>query len=134
MTCEERRLHIDPAEQERLFNEWMARNRVTRCPDCGCVIEKIDGCNHMACRCGAHFCWQCGEAYKSSEIYDHMRNAHGGIYTEIPEWANTDEDVVAVAQQPAPRPQPHVGVQRVHNERREAAQNRDDTECCCIVM
>ena len=28
------------------------------------------------------------------------------VYTEIPDWANTDEDVVGVAQQPAPRLQP----------------------------
>jgi hypothetical protein len=33
----------------------MGPNRVARCPSCGTGIEKIGGCNAMACVCGASF-------------------------------------------------------------------------------
>jgi hypothetical protein len=29
------------------------------CPGCSTLITKNDGCNHMTCRCGQHFCWRC---------------------------------------------------------------------------
>ena len=79
VTCEERRDQKDSSVQDRLFNEW-ANEHGKRCPECKRVIEKIDGCNHISCRCGAHFCWECGKTFKSSEIYQHMNAAHGGIY------------------------------------------------------
>ncbi|PSN67975.1 hypothetical protein BS50DRAFT_572955 [Corynespora cassiicola Philippines] len=30
-----------------------------RCPKCGHGIRRMYGCDHMACRCGAQFCWKC---------------------------------------------------------------------------
>lgn len=30
-----------------------------RCPKCSQGIKRMYGCNHMGCRCGAHFCWGC---------------------------------------------------------------------------
>lgn len=30
------------------------------CPDCHVIVSKSQGCNHMACVCGAHFCFACG--------------------------------------------------------------------------
>ena len=81
MTCQERQLYKDSGEQERLFNEWVARNG-KRCPECSKAIEKNGGCNHVTCRCGAHFCWTCGKTFGSDEIYQHMNTAHGGIFNE----------------------------------------------------
>ena len=81
MTCKERRDQKNPSVQDRLFNKW-ADEHCKRCPECRSVIEKIDGCNHITCRCGAHFCWKCGKTFKSSEIYQHMNTEHGGIYDE----------------------------------------------------
>ena len=78
MTCEERRIQSDPAEQDRLNIEWAQVNNVKRCPSCALFVEKRDGCNHMTCPCGAHFCWICLGAFSSSEIYPHMDAAHGG--------------------------------------------------------
>ncbi|KAL5698546.1 RBR-type E3 ubiquitin transferase [Ranunculus cassubicifolius] len=31
------------------------------CPRCKFYIERVDGCNHMQCRCGCHFCYKCGK-------------------------------------------------------------------------
>jgi hypothetical protein len=90
MTCQERRLHKDPAEQDRLFNVW-ANEHGKQCPECRRVIEKSEGCNHMTCPCGTHFCWQCGKSFSAATIYDHMTTAHGGYYDQAqqaPVWAN----------------------------------------------
>jgi hypothetical protein len=32
----------------------------TICPTCNNSIHKIEGCNHMRCECGTHFCYLCG--------------------------------------------------------------------------
>ncbi|KAH8810786.1 hypothetical protein F5884DRAFT_698809 [Xylogone sp. PMI_703] len=36
-----------------------------RCYACWRVIELEHGCNHMTCRCGAEFCYVCGEKWKT---------------------------------------------------------------------
>ncbi|KAJ8092737.1 hypothetical protein PM082_007066 [Marasmius tenuissimus] len=80
MTCEERRIQADPAEQERLNDAWARDAGVKRCPSCRVWIEKTEGCNHMSCRCGAHICWVCMGTFDAGTIYTHMNAAHGGIY------------------------------------------------------
>lgn len=30
-----------------------------RCPECGNGVRRMYGCPHMACLCGAHWCWYC---------------------------------------------------------------------------
>ncbi|OSD08202.1 hypothetical protein PYCCODRAFT_395995 [Trametes coccinea BRFM310] len=35
----------------------------TRCPRCTELVERKGGCPHMTCRCGAEFCYVCGELY-----------------------------------------------------------------------
>lgn len=37
----------------------LARFRIKQCPNCKQAVEKMYGCSHMECRCGAHFCWSC---------------------------------------------------------------------------
>jgi hypothetical protein len=32
---------------------------VKRCPKCRIAVERVDGCLHMICKCGAEFCWDC---------------------------------------------------------------------------
>jgi len=85
MTCQERRQHKDPEEQERLLNELAASGGWKKCPQCSVWIEKTEGCNHMECQsCHTHFCWTCMAVFSREEIYHHMNSAHGGIHDEVP--------------------------------------------------
>jgi hypothetical protein len=44
-------------ETAKLLQQWGYK----KCPKCGHGVKRMFGCNHMACRCGAHFCWSCLE-------------------------------------------------------------------------
>ncbi|KAI3814030.1 hypothetical protein L1987_18772 [Smallanthus sonchifolius] len=63
------------------LKDWMkGKEDVRECPVCRFTIEKIDGCNHIECRCGIHICWVCLEHFKSSEeCYAHLRSIHHAI-------------------------------------------------------
>ncbi|KAL4863932.1 hypothetical protein BDV12DRAFT_20493 [Aspergillus spectabilis] len=68
-------------------------SKIKPCPKCGTMTEKISGCGHIACpveECGAHWCYFCG-AEVDEGIYDHMVEAHGGIY-EGNEYNDEDEE------------------------------------------
>ncbi|KAG8829344.1 hypothetical protein FRC17_006734 [Serendipita sp. 399] len=53
--------------------------KITPCPKCKTYVEKIYGCNHITCRCGAHFCFIDGLEFSAETIYEHLRKKHGGI-------------------------------------------------------
>lgn len=83
-------------------NGPVAPLRVVPCPQCGVMVEKVrglnaalsgtiaeftaltqtDGCNHIECQCGQHFCFVCGEGHDLADIYQHMAHDHGGIYDD----------------------------------------------------
>ena len=80
LTCEENTLIGSKSGQELLLERWAKGNsNVKKCPDCGVFIEKIDGCNHIHCRCGGHVCWICVKTFNNG-IYDHLSAVHGGAY------------------------------------------------------
>ncbi|KAH0687407.1 hypothetical protein KY285_017972 [Solanum tuberosum] len=33
------------------------------CPHCNTLVDKVDGCAHIACRCKGEFCYACGETW-----------------------------------------------------------------------
>lgn len=75
VSCREWRVQHDSA-----FNLWRRENGVKTCPNCGVNIERIDGCNHLACICGIHLCWQCLQSFRDARsVYEHMFREHGGI-------------------------------------------------------
>jgi len=41
------------------------------CPHCQNPVEKSEGCNHIHCQCGGHFCWSCNQAYDLNDVTDH---------------------------------------------------------------
>jgi hypothetical protein len=43
-----------------------------KCPGCGIWIEKIDGCSHMICDCGVHFCYDCRGVLCANDPYYHI--------------------------------------------------------------
>ncbi|KAK8896572.1 hypothetical protein M9Y10_014480 [Tritrichomonas musculus] len=50
------------AETTEIFIERFTQ----KCPFCGVLIMKNDGCNHVTCQhCGESFCWACGEAWSN---------------------------------------------------------------------
>nr|XP_043616241.1 probable E3 ubiquitin-protein ligase ARI8 [Erigeron canadensis] len=53
------------------------------CPNCKKSIEKNEGCMHMTCKCGHHFCWLCLGSFGG---YDHACNHYE-------EHAKTKEDI-----------------------------------------
>ena len=55
---------------------------VKHCPKCDWKIEKNEGCNHIHCRCGHHFCWLCRSNYvngfcvKNCPKFPNQQNHH----------------------------------------------------------
>ncbi|KAB2109325.1 hypothetical protein AG0111_0g2660 [Alternaria gaisen] len=49
------------AETTELLKSWGYK----KCPKCGHGLKRMFGCNHMECRCGAHFCYACMEDYNN---------------------------------------------------------------------
>ncbi|KAI0114192.1 hypothetical protein F4776DRAFT_638520 [Hypoxylon sp. NC0597] len=62
------------------FERLKKERGIKDCPKCKTPLEKIDGCDHMTCRCGAHICWVCLRVFESSKpCYEHMNQEHNGI-------------------------------------------------------
>ncbi|XP_073293520.1 ATP-dependent RNA helicase DEAH12, chloroplastic [Primulina huaijiensis] len=79
LTCEKYKEFKDNPDTS--LKEWcVGKDYVKMCPVCGFTIEKVDGCNHIECRCGKHVCWVCLEFFGSSdECYGHLRSVHSAI-------------------------------------------------------
>ncbi|KAK8857797.1 hypothetical protein M9Y10_016210 [Tritrichomonas musculus] len=57
---------------------------VKRCPNCNTPTYKYDGCNHITCRCGKHWCYKCDKSpifNTGNECYSHLSAVHGGYNT-----------------------------------------------------
>ncbi|XP_022741693.1 ATP-dependent RNA helicase DEAH11, chloroplastic-like [Durio zibethinus] len=79
LSCEKYREFKDDPDSS--LKEWCkGKEQVKTCPICGYTIEKIDGCNHVECKCGRHVCWVCLEFFSSSDdCYGHLRAVHMAI-------------------------------------------------------
>ncbi|KAK1226815.1 hypothetical protein PQX77_010197 [Marasmius sp. AFHP31] len=101
LSCDQRREYFEPPEHVVLNEAWAKRAGAKRCPSCQVWIERIEGCHHMTCKCGAHVCWVCMKEFDVKVIYDHMVEAHGGIYERREPgygMAAGDEDVYVFGQ------------------------------------
>ncbi|KAK0632507.1 hypothetical protein B0T14DRAFT_34942 [Immersiella caudata] len=47
---------------DELFRRLSRKRGWKACPSCKYVVEKTDGCNHISCVCGTHWCYRCGKA------------------------------------------------------------------------
>jgi hypothetical protein len=54
---------------------FMLKNDIKQCRKCRVYIEKNGGCNHIKCRCGFEFCWNCyGDWKYVDDDYEHYKN------------------------------------------------------------
>ncbi len=60
--CADLELGVD-VETAALLKSWGYK----RCPKCSQGLKRMYGCNHMECRCGAHFCWGCMQSRDDCE-------------------------------------------------------------------
>ncbi|XP_057496090.1 ATP-dependent RNA helicase DEAH11, chloroplastic-like [Actinidia eriantha] len=79
LSCEKyQEFKDDPDSSLKAWCE--GKDHVKNCPICRYTIEKIDGCNHIECRCGKHICWVCLAFFASSDdCYGHLRSVHQAI-------------------------------------------------------
>ena len=80
--------------------KWAA-GKTQACPRCFALVERSEGCNHMSCRCGAQFCWVCGQWPCNKS---HSRSDLPTI--SLPEEVEGKED--AAASRPQPQAQPEA--------------------------
>ncbi|KAK4445275.1 putative RING finger protein [Podospora aff. communis PSN243] len=52
----------DPAARELM--RLAEAEKWRKCSSCSRYVELTIGCNHITCRCGAQFCYECGETWK----------------------------------------------------------------------
>ena len=64
----------------------MVDSKSKNCPSCDVPTVKLDGCSHLTCVCGCHWCWECGEEFP--DVYEHLQDVHGGIMFDY----DTDEN------------------------------------------
>ena len=73
-TCEEYKNGIIANNEKKLddlFYKFVKGSKFKQCPYCKHWVEKNEGCNHIACKCGNHFCYNCGEKINDN-IYGHL--------------------------------------------------------------
>ncbi|GAA0184815.1 RNA helicase [Lithospermum erythrorhizon] len=78
LSCERYKEFKDEDPEYHSLHKWsLGKDNVKKCPGCKFTIEKIEGCNHMECKCGRHVCWVCLEIFdNSSDCYQHLRSVH----------------------------------------------------------
>lgn len=87
LTCEDAKRKEEAEKENDLtdmkFQEWIQNTaNVKQCPNCSTIIEKISGCNRMACAsCHTHICWVCLSHYTTAgDCYEHLSSVHGSVY------------------------------------------------------
>ena len=56
----------------------LSEAKMQSCPGCAVPSVKAEGCNHMTCVCGAHWCWLCGCAVDARDPAAHFTDVAGG--------------------------------------------------------
>lgn len=63
------------------------------CPGCRELITKNNGCNHMTCRCGQHFCWKCLMPFNARVRWEAHNSADGvtctmehDVFGQVVQW------------------------------------------------
>ena len=74
-TCQEyqefHNMTYDEKINQKKFDDYVKGNKCKQCPTCKRWVEKNNGCDHISCLCGTHFCYRCGEVRDSKNPYNH---------------------------------------------------------------
>lgn len=70
-TCKENRKRLKIKNPDDSFFKFARGQKFKQYPYCKFWVEKNEGCNHIACRCGNHFCYRCGKEM-NGHINDHV--------------------------------------------------------------
>jgi hypothetical protein len=91
VTCQPLEFGVDK-ETAELLKAWGYK----RCPKCGHGFKRMYGCNHMECRCGAHFCWGCMKSQEECDgrCYDEQEDGYDS-YSEPDSEDDDDDDTPA---------------------------------------
>jgi hypothetical protein len=78
------------AQRETIMQNLAYMRNLKRCPNCSTPTSRIDGCNHIHCICGRHWCYVCRfSANDSPTVYNHLRLPGGcRVYPLIPDPAD----------------------------------------------
>lgn len=74
--------------EEEIKDEKYIESITTYCPSCECPVLKSEGCNHITCRCGLHFCFLCGEYLSPDQPYAHYNTKGKACYMKL--WEGED--------------------------------------------
>ncbi|RYO87783.1 hypothetical protein DL762_004073 [Monosporascus cannonballus] len=87
VTCTEckgdKDLHPTPEQHPDLISkedrELAEKEGWKQCPNRKCrkMIERTEGCDHMKCECGTHFCYQCGRHLGGRDVTEMACNCRG---------------------------------------------------------
>ena len=59
------------AKMDSSLINYAKNHFVKKCPKCGIITEKNNGCNHITCsNCGHQWCWLCNETYIAGHFND----------------------------------------------------------------
>ncbi|KAL4426048.1 hypothetical protein ABPG77_007844 [Micractinium sp. CCAP 211/92] len=62
MTCQQYQAQPGAlrSKDDQALLDYAEQAGMRRCPACGVMVERTEGCSYMSCRCGARFCYSCG--------------------------------------------------------------------------
>ncbi|KAG7107200.1 E3 ubiquitin-protein ligase ARI9 like [Verticillium longisporum] len=63
--------------EDEMLKDLMDEKGWSSCPRCSRIIELTAGCNHVTCRCGAEFCFLCGEPFRFTHQCPRYGNGRG---------------------------------------------------------
>ena len=63
MSCDEYRISSSDLKEDKARLEYCKGKKMKQCPACQIWVERKQGCAHMRCVCGLHFCFDCGGHY-----------------------------------------------------------------------
>lgn len=69
ITCESYNNKSMISDDRQDFMDVVHSEDARLCPSCGMRTNRVDGCNHMTCPCGYHWCWVCECRWNSSNHY-----------------------------------------------------------------